>query len=100
MTYEQIREYERQVEAEMKAETLLSDPVWQRFRLHYFVSNTKGKGKPRRWPKEVELIFDSNEPWKFVSWHKFPFDTKATEVVPFVDNPANELMKRIRKDCQ
>ncbi len=48
----------------------------------HFVSNSKGRGRKRRYPKEVMLIHDTDTPGKWTDYRRFPFDTVSTEVLP------------------
>ena len=50
----------------------------------HFVSQSKGKGRKRKNPVEVILIRYRYWNNKYTSWHKFPFDTVATEI--YADN--------------
>ena len=94
-------EYYRQVEGECYAEYCQSDPVYQDIRYIYFVSKSKGRRKNgkqrlRRYWKEVELL--SYRGKGFTLWHRFPFDTCATECLggsALSGDAEHELINRI-----
>lgn len=51
-----VKSYIKEVEAEVGAEIRATDPVAQQCKHASFVSRSKGRGKLRNNPKEVELI--------------------------------------------
>lgn len=74
-------DYEAQIEAEMLAEVETHDFINGRFTYVIFVSRSKGKNRKRPHITEVELISDKQESARrFYSWHRFPFDTKGSDV--------------------
>jgi len=72
-----MTEDERRIYNECLREYSQNDPVHRDIRYVYFVSRSKGRGKKRREPVEVSLLSYRKGP--FISWHKFPFDDRATE---------------------
>jgi len=69
-------------EAELEGSEAPFSPAFLRFRLHAWVSTSKGRGRVRRRLKEVELVHDNYDPTKPPIWkssHKLPYDTLATE---------------------
>lgn len=109
-------DWQKEAEAEALAEYQADDAVHRNIRFVSFVSKSKGgqsnkvvrakNGKTygpypkygpykrRNW-KEVELVSYNNGP--FISWHKFPFDTVATECIGDIEDSEGELMKRVRE---
>ncbi len=73
-------DWEAQAIAEGVAEVKESDPVSTRFRMHEFVSTSKGRGRKRPQRKEVQLVENDTNPGKWVSFHKLKFDELATEI--------------------
>lgn len=91
-------DYYLQVEREENAISWASNPLSV---LSYvcFLSNSKGRGRRRKYPAEVELITDKRIPRTY-TWNRFPFDDKATEILKGVENPEGELMRRIPLQCR
>lgn len=77
-------QYYKALEAEIEAELKAQDPVHQRFKIVRFVSKSKGRGRRRRNPVEVELIHDMHNFGRYNSISKFQFDGIATEVLPMI----------------
>ncbi|KKN45084.1 hypothetical protein LCGC14_0686660 [marine sediment metagenome] len=76
-----IEDYEAAVEAEVKAELDRTDIVYQEIQYTRFLSRSKGwrNGKRQlRKGKEVHLV---GRKGIFRSWHLFPFDVIATEII-------------------
>lgn len=77
-----LLDYEKKVMAEVEAEFLANDPVTTKITYHRFVSKSKGrrngKQRKRRTWKEVHLVQYMGG---FQSWHLFPFDEFATEII-------------------
>jgi hypothetical protein len=86
-------------EAEVWQELRRVNPVSIRFSYVLFVSRSKGRGRKRKRLKgrgpnrrrksltEIELIEDTlGRPGRFRLFDRFPFDTTATEVFPFMDD--------------
>ncbi len=95
-----MNDWEREIDAEVRVELAQHDPIKLRFNYHYFVSRSKGRGRKRQRWEEVELIADLDEPRRpsrYYSYHKFPWDTKATEALPHIDRDEaeGELRRRI-----
>ena len=91
--YEEQQDYEAQVKREVAAECRQEDRVARLVTFHSFVSKSKGirNGKRRvrrRW-KEVYLV--NYRGTGYHSWHRFPFDEAATEIIgPHADG---EILK-------
>ncbi len=77
-----FEDWQRQALAEVEAEVLADDPVVRNITYHRFVSKSKGrrngKQRIRRHWKEVRLVSYRTG---FQSWHRFPFDEYATEIL-------------------
>lgn len=88
------------------SETAEADPVHQRFRMHEFVSTSKGKGRKRLRKKDIQLVEDrDNNPGKWVSFHKLKFDELATEIYGpydpnFYSGNDEKLMEAIQQKAQ
>lgn len=79
-------------------EVFAGDPIHSRFIFHCFTSRSKGRHRKRRHWQEVELIRDLWSPGRYYrSWHKFPFDTIATEVFGDGEGTEQRLMTGIRR---
>ena len=74
------KDWQQQAIADGVAEVEESDPVAQKFRMHEFVSTSKGQGRKRPQRVEVQLVEDNNTPGKWVSFEKLKFDELATEI--------------------
>lgn len=77
-----VDDWQREALAEAQAECDRGNPVVRNITYHRFVSKSKGwrNGKQRRrrcW-KEVHLVRYRGG---FQSWHLFPFDEYATEII-------------------
>lgn len=96
-----VTDYYAQVEAEVEAETHTSDPICSRYRYITFVSKSKGRGRKRRHWEEIELVHDTYA-HIITSWHKYPFDVYATEVLPYLpkDQVDKILMEHIRNHAR
>ena len=72
-----------EVKAELEGTEAPFSPALSRFRLHAWVSKSKGRNRsPRRRLKEVELVRDlqnTDQPPHWTSTSKLPYDTLATE---------------------
>jgi len=53
--YLDLEEWERQETLEALGEALRLSNVYQRFKYIYFVSKSKGRGRERKYHKEIEL---------------------------------------------
>jgi hypothetical protein len=77
-----LEDWQEQAHLEVQAECDQNDPVIQNITYHRFVSRSKGirngKRRIRRGLKEVHLL--SYRGGQFRQWHRFPFDTYATEI--------------------
>lgn len=87
-------DWELEAIAEAEQEVLRQDPVYQRLRRVSFLSNSKGKGRKRSRPVEVNLVHDV---WsgRCRTWDLYPFDVYATEILPQVD--PDEAEKELKK---
>ena len=56
MEYLDLEEWERQETLEALGEALRLSNVYQRFKYIYFVSKSKGRGRERKYHKEIELV--------------------------------------------
>lgn len=83
---------EQEIYEECCRECNQNDPVHRDIRFSYFVSNSKGRGKKRREPREVSLISYRKGP--FYSWHLFPFDVYATECLGYEKEDIEEEFRR------
>jgi len=96
---EEMEEYYRQQEEEVRLEMLRDSPVYQECGYVSFVSKSKGRKKNgerrlrRNW-KEVEL-FRRSSGWHLT--HNFPFDEHASELLGHDD--AEELEEQMRQVC-
>lgn len=59
-----------------------SDPIFTRFTVAYFSSYSKGRGRKRKHPKEIILVWDHFDGYirRYRPLEKMPLDTIATEV--------------------
>jgi len=77
-----LEEWEKEAIAEAQVECDRNNPVVQKITYHRFVSKSKGrrngKKRVRRYWKEVHLVRYQGG---FQSWHLFPFDEYATEII-------------------
>ncbi len=82
MPNETYQEYQARVEREVQASVLAADPIHRTCRYVGFVSKSKGirngKQRLRRNWKEIYLVRYREGP--VTQWHRFPFDTCATEI--------------------
>lgn len=83
---------------DVKAELDSYDPVKRRFLYISFVSASKGRGRRRKRPVEVELVNDVHEPSRWVSFNKLKFDTLATEV--YVGSDGEGLEAKLQRDLR
>ncbi len=94
-----LLEWEAEIIEEVLAEVRANDLIHQRFSYIIFVSSSKGRGKKRKHPSEIELIRDHQEPEKrFYSWDRFPFDEKATDVYQGFNIDGLEMDARLRNE--
>lgn len=73
------------------------DPVYNRFTVSYFVSDSKGKGRRRKHPKEVILVRDDwNADYRnrWQTLEKLPLDEIATEVYGFDELGLDDRLRR------
>jgi hypothetical protein len=77
-------EYELQVENEVREE-LSRTSVSKRFNHAYFVSRSKGKGRRRTKPREIEMVGIRNS-GKYTLVSHFPFDVYASETFPELED--------------
>ena len=78
LTDEEIEDIRTWVEDAEKE--LFPSVVALRFKYIAFVSSSKGRGRKRKHLTEIQLINDIEEPHRFFTWDKFPFDVKSDEV--------------------
>lgn len=92
-----MAEYYAWQQAELEAverEAAMSHPVHGRFTRSQFLSNSKGRNKPRTRPVYVDLIRDrqTGRTWKV---ENFPFDAFAEDVIPRSDHAEALLMREL-----
>lgn len=95
----ELEAYYREAEAEVKAECLRNDRVFNLIHYVRFVSKSKGRNrKPRRNWVEVHLVSYSHiKPYRFYDFDKAPLDEWATEILEGEsgDYPEHKLRERI-----
>ena len=74
-------EEELEILQECEKETRQDDKVAQRFQYIYFVSNSKGRNRPRKEGAEIELVEDRYT-GRCITWRLCPFDDWGTETIP------------------
>ncbi len=85
-------DYQHEVEAEVLAEFLDSDRIYQCITLHSFVSKSKGHNRKRKHWQEINLIKYNKG---FHLEKNFPFDECATEILGDIDNAEVKLRAAI-----
>jgi hypothetical protein len=87
---------EQGIDADVIAEMIGDDPVYQKVGYARYVSSSQGwrngKRRIRRRPREVRLVqYPKGGRWR--TWERFPFDEYVTEIMD--SNDAEELQRRI-----
>lgn len=96
-------ESQQLAEAESEGDLNTHSPAFDRFRLHAWVSTSQGRGRSKRKrPQEVELVHDNHDltqPPIWISTHKLPYDTLATETYgPYTYMDGLELEARLMRE--
>ncbi len=98
----QLRAYEAEVAAELDAQVLEDDQIWQQMHYREFVSRSYGRRhgirRLRRHWKEVVLLRYPKSDKYWYTWRKFPWDKYAQELLTDeyqCDDPVRVVQERI-----
>lgn len=97
-----VANWQIEIQEQVMQEVLESDPVYQRFTLASFTSDSNGKGRPPRRRREVNLVEDGFIPDKWTSIHLLKYDELSTEVYgnDFDPNHYQGLDERLRQEIE
>lgn len=91
--YYDLIQWQSYLEQEVQSEYKLNDPVYRSITKKQFISRSKGRNRTRKHPKEITLL--RYHEGLFFSYHRFPFDIYATEIIGQTTEAETILRNRI-----